>query len=451
MKIGSLFIALGFQVENQAAFDKAERGLTSAAGAAAKLAAGVNVVNAAMLALESSAIRVAMALHNFSTTTGLSADGLQRWQQAGILAGNTAQGVTQAVVALQDAQNAFALGEPQNVGAWSLLGVDPRQNPFQVLDALRNRVKDFKDLAIARALLGKVGLESLLPTLQLPEAEFARLRKQALLNPGQVDALVKLNREFQILRINLTTAANSLAAALAPALAVASRLLAGLSRGLAALSDWLSSNATAARIARFALGGLAVALLAVGAALAVLTAALGALIALSALASPALFAILAALSPVPLVVGLLGAAFAALALLLDDFWTAAAGGKSAFNWGVSLKVVDLLAAGIERALAAWDKLVSGIRAGQGIFEKIFTNFASDDTTFRVQNEENRGAAWFAPTAAGGNTSSKNFAQTNNVQVRVDGSRSPEATARATGAEIDRRLSAAAYQAPVPNY
>lgn len=457
MKIGELFVALGFKVEGEP-LERTERQMESAAIKAGKLALVVNAVNVAMIAMVESATRAAVSLRLWEQTTGGSTDELQRWGNAARIVGLQANELKGAIESLQDARNAFALGEPQNVGAWSILGVDPTQDPFAVLKALRARLAATKDANLMRGLLGKVGMAGVMPLLQAPADDFAKLER-TILSRNQIDRLVELNREWQRLVVNLGALKNQISAGLAPALGMLASALGVVAHWLTIVTNYLSSGTTGAAVARFVLGALAIAFLAVGAAIAFVAAGLAGLAALLALASPALLAVAAAAAPVLVVLGVIGAAIAMLVLLLDDFWTAADGGEHVFDWSLSLKAVDLMAKGLEKLLWLWDKLVAGFKAGQRGFEFLLGGadgkgwawgpfgqaWAQDPAQAAAQN---KGSAWFAPKTGG---ASGSWAQENKIEINVDGSRSPEDTANAVNRTIKRELENAGYQMPVPNY
>ncbi len=440
MKIGELFIALGFKVEGREDFDAAQAGLKSAAGDAGKLAVAVNVVNAALLAMIDTAMRAGTALQVFRRETGANESELQLWEQAGRAAGGAAGAIKQAATAIAEARASFALGDPQAVGIWQILGVDPRADPFAVLAALRQRIRGIADPAVAKSLLGKVGLEGAFPALQLPDADFARLRREFVITPQQVDRLAQLNREWERFVIGLSAAKNEIVAALAPALAVAARGLEWLAGELAAVAAWLNSNTGAARVARYALGALVIGSLALGVALAGLVALMGALVTLTIAASPALLTVAAALLPLAAAVGLVVGGLAALILLLDDFWTAAEGGKSLFDWNdgllLTLKNVDRLAKAIEFLI---DKA------------KLLRDFGSLMTPGGSGAATGYLAERFVASSAQPAGGSGSYTQTNAVDIHVDGSRTPQATGFEVAKSFKEYLASTARQAPVPNY
>lgn len=451
MKIGELFIALGFKVDG-APLEETERNMERAAIKAGKLALVVNAVNVAMLAMVDSAMRAAVSLRIWENSTGGSADELQRWGQAARIAGIQAEDLKKAVETLQDARNAFALGEPQNVGAWSILGVDPTQDPFTVLRALRSRMASMQDPNLMRGLLGKVGMAGVMPLLQAPAEAFERLER-TILSRNQVDRLVLLNREWQRLVVNMGALKNQIAAGLAPALGMLATAIGAVANWLTIVTNYLSSGTTGAAVARFVLGALAVAFLALGAAIAVVAAGLAGLAALLALMSPGLLAVAAAAAPFLAVLALIGAGVAALILLLDDFWTAADGGDHVFDWSLSLKAVDLMAKGLEKLIVLWEKLKQFRQWGEDKFADFFSRWGPHgeawQPSFGYMQEQNKGEAWFAPRRPGG--AGGTWTQENKVEINVDGARSPEDTANAVNRTIKRELENAGYQMPVPNY
>ena len=309
-----------------------------------------------------------------------------------------------------------------------------------------------------RGLLGKVGMAGVMPLLQAPAEDFAKLER-TIMSRNQVDRLVALNREWQRLVVNLGAVKNQLAAGLAPALGFLAKILGVIASGLTMLTNWLNSAGIGAMLARVAIGVLAVAFLSLGAAIAVVAAGFAGLAALLVLFSPAVLAVAAAAAPLLAVIALIGAGVAALVLMLDDFWTAADGGDHVFDWSVSLKAVDLMAKGLEKLLWLWDKLAAGFKAGGRAFEFLFGGTDGNGWAWgpfgqawqqnqATMNAQNRGSAWAVPRngGAGGSWSTEN-----NVEIKIDGARSPGETADAVNRSLRRELDGAAYQAPVPNY
>ena len=142
MQIGELFFKLGIQ------------GGENAAAAVQKLKTGVsglvtpmNVarleilgVTAALVAFVASAAKSAQELVRFTNVTGLSAQELQRWQQAAAGSGVSGDELASSIKAIQRAQTNLQLGRG-DYAPWALLGLNPNQDPFAVLAQLQERIK----------------------------------------------------------------------------------------------------------------------------------------------------------------------------------------------------------------------------------------------------------------------------------------------------------------------
>ncbi len=174
MTIAELFVAIGVKVDGADKVTNVDRRMDDAARSARRMTLGVNAINAAMLLMMDTAARAGQVLQNFAISTGLSTEELQMWQHTAAGAGISVDEVTKSISALQSQRAEFALGNPQAVGAWSLLGVSPLQDPFKVLQDLRVQIQKFPDAGIARKLLGDVGLEGLMPILRGTNEEFER-------------------------------------------------------------------------------------------------------------------------------------------------------------------------------------------------------------------------------------------------------------------------------------
>jgi hypothetical protein len=413
MTIGELIIKIGFAVTGKNTIPEAERSLKQMAATGTKLTIAVNAINWAMLAMVETAIKSAQALRIFEQTTGKSADDLQRWGQAAKVAGLGADALKQAVGKLNDARAAFMLGKPENVGAWSILGANPTEDPFVVLERLRSKVAAVKDPNIMRALLGEVGMEGVMPLLKMTNSEFAEFKKNLTVNSADIDKLVRLNKEWQRFLNALDVAKTKLAAVITPALTRLAKLFTGIARIVVDFTVWLNSGTTAANVFKGALNVIAVGMLALGAVLAIATAAFAALGVAMAIAASGLFAIVAPLVIPLLAVFALTAGIAGLILLWQDFWTAIDGGKSLFDWSTEIAMVDWLAARITNFISVWDKMKNSIK--RGISEM---GMGESET--------------FIPNSSRGGSVNQNSV----VNVQVDGAQSPEATGRAVAKSVN---------------
>ena len=184
MNVGDIFLRLGVKGENLEKLTKFKGDAHQAAGAANALAGAAGRIDtklkeagdrireflgplttirlqigatiAVLTALTERTSRVAFELSKFTNLTGLSAQQLQRWQQAAVASNVSAEEMQSTVESLRRASVDISLGKG-NVAPWAMLGIDPRQNPFEVLDKLQTKLKTFPT-ALGTKLAGDIGL-----------------------------------------------------------------------------------------------------------------------------------------------------------------------------------------------------------------------------------------------------------------------------------------------------
>jgi hypothetical protein len=435
MTIGELFIKLGFKIDGDKDLQVVERGMTRATGSATKLALEVAALNALFFAMIDTSMRAAVAFRNFALSTGLSTQELQMWQHIAAVNGISAGDLTNAIKTLQNARSDFALGNPQNVGAWTLLGVDPRQDPFVVLESLRRRLKDVRDVGVARNLLGQVGLENMLPLLRSTNLEWEKWSKNFLITQEQQDKLVDLNAAWQSLKMSVQALSIQFSSLFVPVLGAVARGLTWVVDKASIFVRWLASADPIASILRWTLEAMAIGLIALGAALSVLIGLGVTFTAILAAIAPLLIGIGIALSPFVITLGLMAVGIAALILLLNDWWVAINGGQSALDWSASIAVVDAMTKAIEFLIDTWKEAVGHFKEGQHIFEKLFSHLPN----------------WALAIPSSANTGGSSSSQSNHTEININESGSP----RATGREVLRSLQevhrGALNQAPVRSF
>jgi hypothetical protein len=112
-------------------------------------------ISTAIVTLAEKAGKVAFELSKFSVLTGLSAEKLEVWQQQAAQVGISADEMASSIESLQKASVEWSMGEGNP--AWAFLGIDPRQDPFAVLDQLKDKFKEFNP-AWANKLGADLGL-----------------------------------------------------------------------------------------------------------------------------------------------------------------------------------------------------------------------------------------------------------------------------------------------------
>lgn len=437
MKIGELFLSLGFKVEGKDKLDDAEKGMERAGLKAAGLAVAVNAVNYAFLAMLNGAMKAAVGFKNFAIATGLSADELKVWQQAAEVDDVSAQELTSSIEALQAAQAEIRLGRG-NIAPWQLLGISPNQNPFEVLRQLRDRARELPP-ELARSIMGQMGVsDGVFRMLRNANLELDKLQTRYRLTERQEADLIRLNRAWKDLVFSLVSVRDKFAAEFAPAAEKAVRALKALVDGLAKFVEWLRSSAPIATAVRWLLVGIAAAFGVIGVALAAVAAlfaiATAAMIAFELAASPILPILLAISGIIALVV----VGLAALAAAVDDVWTYFRGGKSVLG-----DVIDQFRL-IFSTIHGW--IVELNAATPDWLKKMLSRGASIAVS--------AGGGGFNPSAFLPNTSGargNSVVQHNNVEVNVDGAGDPRAVGREVGRSVKDEISDAAYQMPIQNY
>lgn len=150
MTIAEFFVRIGIKVDGGPQFDKAVKDLGLANLQAINLKHAILALGASFTALMYYAASAGTTLYKFGVSTGLSTARLQQWQRMGAKSGVAANEVTAAVEAIQDAQTQIAWGQG-NLAPWSLLGIDTRENPFDVLWKLHEAVKESAGMAAGTA------------------------------------------------------------------------------------------------------------------------------------------------------------------------------------------------------------------------------------------------------------------------------------------------------------
>lgn len=423
MTIGELFIQLGFKVDGADKLDAVDRGMTTAAIKAGKLTLGITAINTAFLVMIDTSMHAATMLRNFALSTGLSTDELQRWQHVAQVNGVSAQELTLAIKTLQNARTQFALGEPEAVGVWSLLGVNPLQDPFKVLTDLRAKVLGIKDVGVARNLLGKVGLEGMMPVLRSTNQEFEKWSQNFVRTQEQVRQLAKLTAAWQSLKMGVESVKDQFSVVFVPVLENLARAFEWVAEKTAIFVRWLREGGPVAAIVRWALESLAALMLLLGGALVVVTAALVALnVALGVFTALAWGS---GLAEIILALTAIAGIIAGIVLLADDMWNAITG-KDSVTGRLGVKLLGPLFQGVKDA---WDASEANRKHAM-------------DHTEPLSDILKRN---FAPGAAAVANSS---VQHITINQSINGAGDPKATGRAIVDSFTKEIQNAARQAPV---
>jgi hypothetical protein len=217
MKIGELFVKLGFEANTPAVVNFSEKITALSTGFLALRQILQDVTNA-VSQFVGETISGVVALTNFNQQTGLMAENLQKLQVAGQLSDLTlsAEQITSSIQALQQSLTQIRLGGG-NIAPFQLLGISALDtDPFEVIDQLREKIKGL-DSAVAVNLIQQMGLSpQFINLLRLSRDEFKALSDEPFLGAGQRQEVLKLGTTLTALQIKLKVLSDQLNARLAP-------------------------------------------------------------------------------------------------------------------------------------------------------------------------------------------------------------------------------------------
>jgi hypothetical protein len=210
MNILELFARIGLKADttqgNQ--FLKTVKGikseLESVVFGALSVAAAIKAVNSAMAQ--------SREFKKFTADTGESAEELQKWANVAETVSGAGDSVASSIRAIVANQEKIKLGQG-NISGYQLLGIDPRSNPFQVLEQLRTKLQNVSP-GMRRNIAAQFGVSSdLVQTLELSNAEFDKMASRAWIIPQSnidglnraVSSLSEVKNAFKFMQAELAT------------------------------------------------------------------------------------------------------------------------------------------------------------------------------------------------------------------------------------------------------
>lgn len=181
MNIATLFARIGIQADTK----KAQNFLDQLKGI--KVGLGITTISIAAFSygikkLMDDAIQTSFALKQFNAETGLSTDKLQRWQSVADEVNNSGQAVANSIKAIVSNQEKIKLGMG-NISGYQLLGIDPRQDPFKILEELRVKTRGLSQ-GMKKNILEQMGIsKELIQVLELSKEKFDAMSKGAFIIP----------------------------------------------------------------------------------------------------------------------------------------------------------------------------------------------------------------------------------------------------------------------------
>lgn len=222
MQVGQIFLALGVKAlggdsipafvagakEAGRAASDAGKGMASADKHATslhgRLKGLVGPINAARLELVAfvgtltylaqQASKVGAGLTQFENVTGLSAQRLQAWQQRAEMANVSADELASTVQRIQQEGVEISLGRG-NIAPWALLGLDPRQDPFDVLNQLQGKLASMP-AALGTKFASDIGLSPAMINFVKEMKGLPPARQELILSDAEIKRLKAFNIEF---------------------------------------------------------------------------------------------------------------------------------------------------------------------------------------------------------------------------------------------------------------
>lgn len=201
MKIAEFFVALGVDVENKDSkkLNDVVKGMANLDVKSIAAAAGLGVAFVALKKITEQAIKTGLALHNFSVQTGISTRKLQQWSFVAEQMGASAADVESAVKSLQISTAQIKLGQG-NLAPFQMLGVNPLQNEFDLLEDIAEKIKGL-DPGMTRLISSQLGIsDGMLNILKSSKDVRGEIEKQFFLREKEINQLNDLRKVWVRLR-----------------------------------------------------------------------------------------------------------------------------------------------------------------------------------------------------------------------------------------------------------
>lgn len=181
MEILKLFARIGLKADQKQAEDffKSIQNIKIGLGVAS-IGAGVFV--AALKKITDESMQTALSFKKFSSETGASMEELQKWQSVADEVSGSGQAVAESIKAITSNQEKIKLGQG-NISGYQMLGINPNQDPFKILEQLREKTKGLSQ-AMKKNVMEQMGVnKELLQTLELSKDKFDEMKKSAFIIP----------------------------------------------------------------------------------------------------------------------------------------------------------------------------------------------------------------------------------------------------------------------------
>ena len=165
------------------------------------------------------ATKAGESLFQFHLTTGVSIKSLQEWQLAASQFGAKGEDVADAIGNIQKAQTDIQLGQG-NMAPWALLGINPNQDPLDVLTQIHEKIKEGSGIsaAMGRKLTAQLGInDATFQMLRRADLSVKQLKESMALSSKETEAFDKVNQAMGVMEFKFGAVAQKIGTMLAPA------------------------------------------------------------------------------------------------------------------------------------------------------------------------------------------------------------------------------------------
>ena len=212
MTVAELFARIGVKADSSQlnSFDKKLKGVKIAMTAAV---AGAAAFSVAIRKITDDAMDAAAGMKQFEAETGASYQELQKWQSVAEQTNNSSKALTESIKNLAANREKIKLGEG-DISGYQLLGIDPMQDPFEILEELRTKTKGLSDEQ-RKNVLGMMGVGAgMIQTLALSRDQFdAMASRSFIISPKAIETLNAtkssvdlLGKAFKYIKAQITVA-----------------------------------------------------------------------------------------------------------------------------------------------------------------------------------------------------------------------------------------------------
>lgn len=215
MNVAELFARIGIKTDEgklksfQTRLNATKTGMIAVTAAAAGISLAIGKI-------ANDAMKTAVALKQFEAETGSSAQTLQEWQSVAEQTNQSAESVTAAIKSIAANQEKIKLGQG-NISGFQLLGIDPQQDPFEILEQLRTKTAGMTD-AMKKNILAQMGVGAgLIQTLNLSREQFDKMASRSfIISPKAIESLNKMKSGMDLARRGMNYMKTQIAVGLAP-------------------------------------------------------------------------------------------------------------------------------------------------------------------------------------------------------------------------------------------